>query len=293
MVLRRLPGRRKIRPRQTAEEDSAAQEDAVAQTETDQEDAAAQTEEPADITLALEEGELTITNQTTRVFSGAELKETETPADEDAQESAEGEDAEETADPEEAEAPGETEAASSMSLVITEENGGVHTFDQVEVENWTDPLIFDEYGFLYIRYTDAEGTTQEAAETAEEKTFEGAVTMYASSNVHIRETADQESESLKVLQLGDEVTGVGAVPGWIKVENDDVTGYVYHSYVTENKEQVDALVHRSRKRPKKQRQQRLRQQQKPRRQQQLRRQRQPRQQLSSNSNSSRPPRFMR
>lgn len=200
-------------------------------------------EEPQDIAVALEEGNLTITNQTTRTFTEAQLKE------EAAQDTAETADVEETEAVQEADnaeaaedAAAGTKEEPSVSLVITEENGDIHTFSQVNVETWADPVLFDEYGFLYIRYNDADGSTKEVAETAEEKEFEGAVTMYASSNVHIREKADQESESLKVLQLGDEVTGTGAVPGWIKVESGDVTGYVYHSYVTENKESVDALV---------------------------------------------------
>lgn len=210
-------------------------------------------EEPQDIAVALEEGNLTITNQTTRTFTEAQLKE-EAAQETDASKEA-AQDTAETADVEETEAVQEADNAEaaedaaagtkeepSVSLVITEENGDIHTFSQVNVETWTDPVLFDEYGFLYIRYNDADGSTKEVAETAEEKEFEGAVTMYASSNVHIREKADQESESLKVLQLGDEVIGTGAVPGWIKVESGDVTGYVYHSYVTENKESVDALV---------------------------------------------------
>lgn len=185
--------------------------------EVQEEAAAVQEEEPEDITLTLEEGELEITNQTEYSFTEAELEEQK-----------------------------KEEEEPLMALVLSEENGEEHTFENVEADSWTEPLLYDEYGFLYITYKDAEGKTKEVEETAEEKKFEGELTMYASSNVHVREKADQESESLKVLQLGDEATAIGAVPGWIKVKSGDVTGYVYHSYITENKEKVDVLVQEKR-----------------------------------------------
>lgn len=197
-------------------------------------------EETKDILLTLEEGELTITNQTERSFSGAELQESQDAAQESedaAQETPASEEAQDSSDEEEM-----TEESVFINLVLTEENGDIHTFEDVEADTWTEPLVYDEYGFLYISYKDQDGNTKEVEESADEKEFEGALTMYASSNVHIREKADQDSESLKILQLGDEATAVGAVPGWIKVESGDVSGYVFHSYITENKEKVDALV---------------------------------------------------
>lgn len=191
----------------------------AAQSEQETESTAAQEEKTVeDIILTLEDGELAITNQTERSFATAELKEAEKEESKKADQEIQ------------------------MNLVLSEENGDEHTFEKVDVDSWTDPLIYDEYGFLYITYKDADGNTKEVEETADEKELEGELTAYASSNVHIREKADQESESLKVLQLGDEVIAVGAVPGWIKVKSGDVTGYVYHSYITENKEKVDALV---------------------------------------------------
>ena len=240
-----------------ASEETAQTESTEAGAETESEADAAAEEEPEDIQIVLADGDLTIKNQTTRTFTEAELQERN--AADTAEETLEndGETVQENASAEETDTAQETEADSeeaadtsetdtdedlSTSLVLTEENGEVHIFGQADVKTWTNPVIFDEYGFLYIKYEDADGSTKEVAETAQEKEFEGAVTMYASSNVHIREKADQESESLTVLQLGDEVTGIGAVPGWIKVKSGDITGYVYHSYVTENKASVDALV---------------------------------------------------
>ena len=53
---------------------------------------------------------------------------------------------------------------------------------------------------------------QEIAETADEKEWESPVTMYLLSNVNVREQADKESKSLKVLSTGTEVKAVAIVP---------------------------------------------------------------------------------
>ena len=42
--------------------------------------------------------------------------------------------------------------------------------------------------------------------------------MYLLSNVNVREKADKESKSLKVLSTGTEVKGISVAPGWIKVQ---------------------------------------------------------------------------
>ena len=76
----------------------------------------------------------------------------------------------------------------------------------------------------------------------ENKEWGEALTMYLLSNVNVREKADKESKSLKVLSTGTEVKGIAVAPGWIKVQADDITGYVYHTYITENKEAADAKV---------------------------------------------------
>lgn len=173
---------------------------------------------------------LEITNQTTRVFDKTDY----TPVTADAKEEASEEKADEKTE----------EAAPAYNLVITEDNGDTHTFENVEAEKWTDPVIYDQYGFLYIKYKDANGKEQEAAETADEKKFDTPLTMYVSTNVHVRKEASTEAESIKVSQLGDEWKVTAVVPGWFKVENEagDVSGYAFHAYLTEDKAAVDALV---------------------------------------------------
>ena len=180
-----------------------------------------------DFTIAFDGGELSVTNQTTQTIK--EVKLVEAAADD----SKEADDSEETAD---------ASKEAKMNLVLTEEDGTEHTFQDVTVDKWKDAVLVNSYEFLYINYKDESGKDQEAAETADERTFDEPITMYVSANVHVRKEADKESESLKVAALGDEFKVVAAVPGWFKVENGDDTGYVFHSYLTEDKAAVDALV---------------------------------------------------
>ena len=174
-----------------------------------------------DFTIAFDGGELSVTNQTTQTIKEAKLVE------------AAADNSEETAD---------ASKEAKMDLVLTEEDGTEHTFQDVTVDKWKDAVLVNSYEFLYINYKDESGKDQEAAETADERTFDEPITMYVSANVHVRKEADKESESLKVAALGDEFKVIAAVPGWFKVENGDDTGYVFHSYLTEDKAAVDALV---------------------------------------------------
>ena len=180
-----------------------------------------------DFTIAFDGGELSVTNQTTQTIKEAKLVEAA------ADDSKEADDSEETAD---------ASKEAKMNLVLTEEDGTEHTFQDVTVDKWKDAVLVNSYEFLYINYKDESGKDQEAAETADERTFDEPITMYVSANVHVRKEADKESESLKVAALGDEFKVIAAVPGWFKVENGDDTGYVFHSSLTEDKAAVDALV---------------------------------------------------
>ena len=180
-----------------------------------------------DFTIAFDGGELSVTNQTTQTIKEAKLVEAA------ADDSEEADNSEETAD---------ASKEAKMDLVLTEEDGTEHTFQDVTVDKWKDAVLVNSYEFLYINYKDESGKDQEAAETADERTFDEPITMYVSANVHVRKKADKESESLKVAALGDELKVIAAVPGWFKVENGDDTGYVFHSYLTEDKAAVDALV---------------------------------------------------
>ncbi len=198
----------------------AAEEPAAA--EATEETAAEETGE--DLKVVLTEGELVIKNQTTRVFEKAELVKREAKAEEAKKEETKEE-------PEEV-----------TDLVVTEENGDTHTYETVSLDKATDAVIYDQYGFLYIKYKDENGKEQEAIETEEEKKLDAPLTMYASSNVHIRKEADAEADSVKVIQMGTECKVVAMVPGWMQVEAGEDKGFVFHSFITEDKASVDAAL---------------------------------------------------
>ena len=204
-----------------AASDDTAQTAEAESTDEKTEDAAEETAE--DLTVKTDTQEVTVKNQTGYALTAGDL--------EDAKES---EDADKDADKE--------EASTGKTLTVTGEDGTDHVFENVDPDSWTDPVIYDEYGFLYIKYQDADKKDQEIAETADEKEWDSPLTMYLLSNVNVREQADKESKSLKVLSTGTEVKAVAIVPEWIKIETDEVTGYIYHSYITENKEAADAKV---------------------------------------------------
>lgn len=172
-----------------------------------------------DVKVTLESGEVTIKNETEKNYT-AEYKKAEAAEQKE----------------------GEAAAEETWNLVLTDEEGNAHTFEKAAPDQWTEPSVAEEYGFLYVKYKDAGGKEQEALETAEEKAFEQEITMYASADVNIRKEASTDAEALKVAALGTECKATASVPGWIKVEADGVSGYVFHSYITEDKEKVDALV---------------------------------------------------
>lgn len=188
---------------------------------------AAEEQTGEDLKVALTEGELVIKNQTTRVFEKAEFVKVETKAEE-----AKEDEKEETKE----------EPKEVTNLVVTEENGDTHTYEDVSLDKAADAELYDKYGFLYIKYKDENGKEQEVLETAEEKKLDALITMYASSNVHIRKEADKESESVKVIQMGTECKVVAMVPGWMQVEVGEDKGFVFHSFITEDKASVDAAL---------------------------------------------------
>ena len=206
-----------------------AQTEENAQTESTE--AAEETKEVEDLKIKTETQELTVKNQTGYALTAGELEDAADEKEDAKAEDTKTEDAAET-----------TEKAQGKMLTVTGEDGTEHVFKNMDPDSWTEPVMYDEYGFLYIKYENKDKKEEEVAETAEEKEWGESLTMYLLSNVNVREKADKESKSLKVLSTGAEVKGIAVAPGWIKVQADDITGYVYHTYITENKEAADAKV---------------------------------------------------
>ncbi len=127
-------------------------------------------------------------------------------------------------------------------LILTEESGAEHTFENVDLSEMKEIKLTEEDGFLFIRYQDAEGEEKTAYETAEEREYEKPATMYVVNDVYIRKAADGESEALGVASLGSEIQVVGASPKWYKVKQEEVTGYVARSFLSKDKEAAESAV---------------------------------------------------
>ena len=183
-------------------------------------------EQVEDLTIKTEKQEVTVKNQTGHALTAGELKDAEKAETDKKEEKTEE----------------AKEVSAGKTLTVTDEDGTDHIFENVDPDSWIDPVIYNEYGFLYIKYQDDQKKDQEVAETADEKEWDSPLTMYLLSNVNVRENADKESKSLKVLSTGAEVKGIAVAPEWIKIQTDELTGYIYHSYITENKEAADAKV---------------------------------------------------
>lgn len=132
-----------------------------------------------DLTIKTDTQEVTVKNQAGYALTAGELKDTEADKDAEAEKDAEKKE----------------DASAGKIFTVTAEDGTEHIFENVDPDSWTDPVIYDEYGFLYIKYQDAQKKDQEIAETADEKEWESPVTMYLLSNVNVREQADKESKS--------------------------------------------------------------------------------------------------
>lgn len=177
---------------------------------------------PEDVTLSLLTGEVVLTNETDRCFSNAEYKKAESKAVENGQVTGDGSE----------------QLAQTWDLVLTEEDGVVHTFQDVRADKWTEPRIIEQFGILYVEFLDEESQKQSALEDGEEKVLDAPVTVYTVTAVNVRQTPDITSQSLKVTQTGEQWSATAALPGWVKVEGNGITGYVHYEYLTEEKEEA-------------------------------------------------------
>lgn len=140
------------------------------------------------------------------------------------------------------EAKAEAAAEEGTYTVILTTEEGEHKFENAMPENWTDPKLVEEHGFIYIRYTDAEGNSKEALETAEAVTPDEELPVWAVTTVNMREEASADSQVVTVVGLGDECKVVGILPGWYQVEYNGETGYINHKFLSDDKAAADAAV---------------------------------------------------
>lgn len=135
-----------------------------------------------------------------------------------------------------------TETKKITSLVLTEEDGDVHKFKDVNVAEWSEAELYDEYDIFYIKYKDASGKEQEAAEDKEKIKFEKTMMMYSTARANIREGAGTDTKAIRSTELGEEWEVADMLPGWIHVKSGDTEGYVYHLYLTADKTKADQIV---------------------------------------------------
>lgn len=135
-------------------------------------------------------------------------------------------------------------AGEKGTLLLTEKDGTIHTYEDVQAGEWKEAVMIDVFGFLYVRYQDENGEAQVLLEKAEEQKLETPVKVYATENVNVRKEAGRESESLMVLSVADECEVSASVPGWLKLKCGDTEGYAYYSYFTEDQEEAEAELAR-------------------------------------------------
>lgn len=197
----------------SAIETEAGETETTAETENIAEAAVTDTEIPEDVKLEIGETEIVIVNETNVRIDSAETEE-DTAGD-----------GEET-----------------LCTVILTDEEGQHRFEHVMPEKWTEPSLVEDHGFLYIRYTDAEGNSKEDLETADMAAPEEELTMWAVTPVNMRREASADAEVAAVVGLNDECTVTGILPGWYQVEYNGETGYINHKFLTDDKDEADAAV---------------------------------------------------
>lgn len=172
---------------------------------------------PAEVKISLETEEIALKNNTDKLLTAVCKKNSEKEQKEDTQ-------------------------RNEWELLVTEADGKEHIFENVAPDKWQEPSLSEEYGFLYIKYTDESGKEQELLETSDEIMLEEALTVYTITSVNVRKEGSKESQSLKVADPGTEWKVVGGIPGWVKVEGDSIEGYIFHNYVTQDKEKIDEML---------------------------------------------------
>ena len=140
---------------------------------------------------------------------------------------------------------GESEEESSDKtavVTLTDADGTEHIFEDIRPADMTDLSLTSEDSFLFIKYVNAEGAKKTAYETADEVSFDEAVSKYITDTVYIRAEPNKDSQSIGTAALGDEITATGALPKWIKVDLDGQTGYIARAYVSADKDAAEAAV---------------------------------------------------
>ncbi|MCD7763031.1 MAG: SH3 domain-containing protein [Lachnospiraceae bacterium] len=142
----------------------------------------------------------------------------------------------------EAETEAAEEAAATTTLVVTEADGTVHTFEDAYVDGLSNLKLTSMIGYVFFIGTESGGDEKYFYETADDVTLDEPVTMYTTGMVNIREEADGSSTLLGTAERGSELQVLGGTSKWFQVTQGDVTGYVAARYLTESTDEAQAAV---------------------------------------------------
>ncbi len=128
------------------------------------------------------------------------------------------------------------------TLLVTEENGTVHTFEDADLTQASGYSIVKKLSFFFVYGTASDGDEQWFYETADDVTLDEPVTMYTIGMVNIREEPDGDSTLLGTADLDSEVEVLGGTSKWFRANQDDVSGYIAARYLTEDQDEAESAA---------------------------------------------------
>ncbi len=140
----------------------------------------------------------------------------------------------------------EADDASGGSLLITEEDGTEHTFENVDLTEEQNYNIIAKFSFFYVIGEEYEEEGEDEAreevwnyEDADGIELDEPVTMYVLADMNIRAEGDTDAEIVGSADVGTEVEVSGGTPIWFSVTQGDTEGYIAARYLTEDEEEAE------------------------------------------------------
>ncbi|MCD7765724.1 MAG: SH3 domain-containing protein [Lachnospiraceae bacterium] len=140
------------------------------------------------------------------------------------------------------------DAAYVISGTVTEDDEDLLEAVRLSVESFTvldDDSVFSVLpGAVENNETEADTEDEDDSVGSEElatlTAYTSSVTLYASSNVNIRELPSTDAERIGSLILGDAVTVTGETSGWFRVSVGSTVGYVSKAYLVSTQPETDS-----------------------------------------------------
>ncbi len=140
----------------------------------------------------------------------------------------------------------EADDKSGGSLLITEDDGTEHTFEDVDLTEEKDYNIIAKFSFFYVIGEEYEEENEDEAkeevwnyEDADAIELSEPVSMYVLADMNIREEAEKDAEIVGSVDVGTEVEVSGGTPIWFSVTDGDTEGYIAARYLTEDQEEAE------------------------------------------------------